>query len=86
MLKRELVNEICREEPVCSKCRDGLVFRNVGARSPVLRGELVNENCREEPVCLIVNVGARPSASKGELIRVSNWARLHKQQELVFLC
>ena len=52
MLKGELVNVICREEPVCLKYSEGLVFRNVGARSPVLRGELVNENCREEPVCL----------------------------------
>ena len=66
MLSGELVNRNSREESVCSKCRDGLVFRNVGARSPVLRGELVNENCREEPVCLkyneglvVVNIGAR---------------------------
>ena len=79
MLSGELVNRNSREEPVYSKCRDGLVFRNVGARSHVLRGELVNENCRKEPVRLIVNVGARPSASKGELVRVSSWARLHKQ-------
>ena len=33
MLKGELVNENCREEPVCW---------NVGARPPMLRGELVN--------------------------------------------
>ena len=52
MLKGELVNENSREEPVCSKCRDGLVAVNVRARPPVLRGELV---------------------------RVSSWARLHKQ-------
>ena len=50
MLKGELVNENSREEPVCSKCRDGLVAANVGARPPVLRGELVNRNSREEPV------------------------------------
>ena len=57
MLKGELVNEICREEPVCSKCRDGLVVVNVGARPPVLKGELVNENCGEEPVCLKYSEG-----------------------------
>ena len=28
MLKRELVNEICREEPVCLKYSEGLVFIN----------------------------------------------------------
>ena len=41
VLKGELVNEICREEPICSKCRDGLVAVNVRARPPVLKGELV---------------------------------------------
>ena len=81
MLKGELVNENSREEPVCSKCRDGLVAVNVRARPPVLRGELVNRNSREEPVFLKhskglvdVNVGARPPVLKGELVRVSNWA------------
>ena len=57
MLRGELVNKNSREELVCSKCRDGLVFRNVGARSPVLRGELVNEICREEPVCVKYSEG-----------------------------
>ena len=56
MLKGELVNENSREEPVCSKCIDGLVFMNVGAL-PVLKGELVNENGREEPVCLKYSEG-----------------------------
>ena len=41
MLKGELVNENGREEPVCSKCIDGLVFMNVGARPPVLKGVLI---------------------------------------------
>ena len=52
----------------------------------MLKGELVNENCREEPVCLryseglvVANVGARPPVLKRELVRVSSWARLHKQ-------
>ena len=57
MLKGELVNENSREELVCSKCRDGLVAMNVGARPPVLKGELVNENCGEEPVCLKYSEG-----------------------------
>ena len=59
----------------------------------MLKGELVNEICRDEPVCLmysgglvVVNVGARPSVLKGELVRESSWARLHKQKELVRLC
>ena len=69
MLSGELVNENCREEPVCLKYSEGLVAVNVGARPSVLKGELVNENCREEPVCLkyneglvIVNVRRSPSA------------------------
>ena len=52
----------------------------------MLKGELVNENSREEPICLkyseglvVVNVGARLPVLKGELVRVSSWARLHKQ-------
>ena len=52
----------------------------------MLKGELVKENSREEPVYLkyseglvAVNVGARPPGLRGELVRVSNWARLYKQ-------
>ena len=52
----------------------------------MLKEELVNENSRDEPVRLmysgglvVVNVGARPSVLKGELVRESSWARLHKQ-------
>ena len=48
----------------------------------MLKEELVNENSRDEPVCLmysgglvVVNVGARPSVLKGELVKVSSWAR-----------
>ena len=59
----------------------------------MLKEELVNENSRDEPVCLmysrglvVVNVGARSSVLKGELVRESSWARLHKQKELVRLC
>ena len=47
----------------------------------MLKEELVNENSRDEPVCLmyseglvVVNVGARPSILKGELVRESSWA------------
>ena len=57
MLKGELVNEICREEPVCLKYSEGLVIVNVRARLPVFKGELVNEICREEPVCLKYSEG-----------------------------
>ena len=52
----------------------------------MLKGELVTENSREEPTCLrhseglvIMNVGARPPVLRGELVKASSWARLHKQ-------
>ena len=52
----------------------------------MLRGELVNENNMEEPVCskyreglVDENVGALPLVLRGELVRVSSWARLHIQ-------
>ena len=48
---------ICREEPVCLKCSEGLVTVNVGVRPSVLRGEPVNENSREEPVSLAIDAG-----------------------------
>ena len=48
--------------------------------------ELVDENCREEPVCLkyseglvVLNVGARLLVLKGELVRVTSGAHLHRQ-------
>ena len=41
MLKGELVNERCREEPVFLRYSEGLVVFNLGARLPVLKGELV---------------------------------------------
>ena len=51
----------------------------------MLKGELVKVICREEPICLkysegldVRNVGARLPVLKGELVRVSSWARLHK--------
>ena len=66
VLKEELVNENSRDEPVCLMHSGGLVI----------------ENSRDDPVCLmhsgglvIVNVGARPSVLKGELVKVSSWAR-----------
>ena len=86
MLKGELINERCREEPVCLRYSEGLVVLNVGARLPVLKGELVNERCREEPVCLryseglvVLNVGARLPVLKGELVSVSSGAHFHEQ-------
>ena len=52
----------------------------------MLKGELITENSREEPACLrhskglvIVNVGARPPVLRGELVKASSRARLHKQ-------
>ena len=44
VLKGELVNKNCREEPVCLKYSEGLVVVNVGARPSVLKEELVNGN------------------------------------------
>ena len=52
MLRGELLNENCREKPVCLKCSVGLLTVMAGARTSVLRGELINENRREKPVCL----------------------------------
>ena len=40
-LKGELVNKICRQEPVCLICSEGLV----------------NVNSRKEPICLLCNEG-----------------------------
>ena len=38
VLKGELVNENSREDPVCSKCRDGLVFMNNRSSSACVEG------------------------------------------------
>ena len=38
MLKGELVNEICREEPVCLKYSEGLVFINGRSSSTCVEG------------------------------------------------
>ena len=51
VLRGELINENCREDPVCFQCSEGLVTVMAGARPSVLRGELVNENHKEGPVC-----------------------------------
>ena len=75
MLSGELVNRNSREEPVCSKCRDGLVFRNVGVRSPVLRGEFVNEICREEPIYLEYSEGLVLITSRSSSAYVEGRAR-----------
>ena len=50
MLKGELVNESCRNEPVCLKYSEGLVVVNAGARLPVSKGELVSESWRSPSV------------------------------------
>ena len=38
VLKGELVNEICREEPVCLKYSEGLVLANSGSSSAYVEG------------------------------------------------
>ena len=38
MLKGELVNEICREEPVCLKYSEGLAFVNSRSSSACVEG------------------------------------------------
>ena len=38
VLRGELVNENNREEPVCSKCRDELVFMNSRSSSAYVEG------------------------------------------------
>ena len=75
MLKGELVNENCREEPVCLKYNEGLVAVNVGARPSVLKGELVNKNCREEPVCLKYSEGLVIVNNRSSSVRVEGRAR-----------
>ena len=79
MLKGELVNEICREEPVCLKYNEGIVIVNVGARLPVLKGELVNEICREEPVCLQYSEGLVCINSRNSSACVEGRARQSEQ-------
>ena len=75
MLRGELVNESCREEPVCLKYSEGLVDVNVGARPPVLRGELVNEDNREEPICLKYSEGLVLVNNRSSSVRVEGRAR-----------
>ena len=38
VLRRELVNENCREEPVCLKCSEGLVVMNNRSSSVCVEG------------------------------------------------
>ena len=38
MLRGELVNENCREEPICLKCSEGLVFMNSRSSSACVEG------------------------------------------------
>ena len=79
VLKGELVNEICREEPVSLKYSEGLVIVNVGARLPVLKGELVNEICWEEPVCLKYSEGLVFINSRSSSACVEGRARQSEQ-------
>ena len=75
MLRGELVNENCREEPVCLKRREGLVIVNSRSSSSVLRGELVNEDCREEPICLKCREGLVTVNSRSSSVCVEGRAR-----------
>ena len=75
VLKGELVNKNCREEPVCLKYSEGLVLVNVGAHPSVLKGELVNKNCREEPVCLKYSEGLVLVNNRSSSVRVEWRAR-----------
>ena len=55
MLKGELVNEFCREEPVCVKYSEGLVFVNSRSSSACVEGiarrseQLGSWHCGESP-------------------------------------
>ena len=79
MLNGELVDEICREEPVCLKYNEGIVIVNVGARLPVLKGELVNEICREEPIYLKYSEGLVLINSRSSTACVEGRARQSEQ-------
>ena len=74
MLRGELVNENCREEPICLKCSEGLITVN-NRRLSVLRGELVNENCREEAVCLKCSEGLVTVNNRSSSVCVEGRAR-----------
>ena len=75
MLRGELLNENCREEPVCLKWSEGLVTVMAEARPSVLRGELVNENCREEHVCLKCSEGLVAMNNRSSSVCVEGKAR-----------
>ena len=54
MLRGELVNKNCKEEPVCLNCSEGLVNAN-NRREPVYlkcSEGLVTVNCRSSSICV----------------------------------
>ena len=73
MLKGELVNENCREEPVCLKYSEGLV--TVRACPSMFRGELVSENNKEEPASLKCSEGLVIVSNRSSSVRVEGRAR-----------
>ena len=75
MLRGELLNENCKEEPVCLMWSEGLVTVMVEARPSVLRGELVNENCRVEHVCLKCSEGLVAMNNSSSSVCVEGRAR-----------
>ena len=75
VLRGELLNKNCREEPVCLTYNEGLVAVNVEARPSVLKGELINKNCREEPVCLKYSEGLVIMNNRSSSVRVEWRAR-----------
>ena len=72
MLKGELVNEICREEPVCFRYSEGLVLINSRSSSACVEGRARQG---EQLGSSSETVGARLPVLKGELVKVSSWAR-----------
>ena len=59
MLRGELVNKNCKEEPVCLNCSEGLV----------------NKDCKREPVCLNCSEGLVTVNSRSSSICVEGRAR-----------
>ena len=71
MWKGELVNENCKEEPVCLKYSEGLVI--VSNRSSFVRVE--GRARREEPVCLKYSEGLVIVSNRSSSVRVEGRAR-----------
>ena len=75
VLRGELVNKSCKEEPVCLECIGGLVTVNSKSSSVCVEGELVNEDCKREPICLKCSEGLVTVNSKSSSVCVKGRAR-----------